>query len=593
VGRHQRRAALPAGDYTRPASLDATGLIVTVYGESGGVEGTFDFGVLPGSSELRRAFAAALDRKSGPAGTWRAGATCVGGYQAARTFLRWLQGQDDPPRSAAEITAATWTQWRLSLPATPGARQLLATMRALMPKVAGLPADTLKVIDRRLPKGPPPREAAYSYREFERIRAAAATTFAGALVRIRSNRDHLRRWYDGQVARGSAEWLIGEALDCLVRSGDVPLSTSCEKHGREVRQPYRRALGGSEPDRTWGRLYLTSAEVFAAAVLLVASESWNKSVLHRMRIPEHDPATGDGFEIHMVEVNKRRRPVGLRYTTNNLLDAGPGTPGRLMGQVIEATEMARQTLELSGRATDRLLVWRRAYPSRRERFALGMPHDSDTFLHDGDGAPVKVSLRRLRRTVQVLVRKEPAQNSQETHESVYVLRDPATRDEARKVVAQGLVDAVDQARVMVKMRVVLGDDADHLIELSDDPELAKAIDNGDLDTATGACTDFTNSPFTGPGLPCTASFLLCLACPNAVAARRHLPRLVYLRTCLNELRAVVDPAVWEQDWHEHFLRVSSLLDTHTTEAEQTAAGGQATPVDRARIDQLLRRRLDA
>jgi hypothetical protein len=67
--RHHRRAALPGAGYTRPSSLDPTGLIVTVFGESGGVEGTFDFTRLPGSIELRRAFAAALDRRSGPAGT--------------------------------------------------------------------------------------------------------------------------------------------------------------------------------------------------------------------------------------------------------------------------------------------------------------------------------------------------------------------------------------------------------------------------------------------------------------------------------------------------------------------------------------------
>src|ERR1700741_218408 len=88
--RHQRRAALPGAGYTRPSSLDPTGLIVTVFGESGGVEGTFDFTVVPGGIELRRAFAAALDRKSGPAGAWRSGETCRNGYWALRGFLEDL-----------------------------------------------------------------------------------------------------------------------------------------------------------------------------------------------------------------------------------------------------------------------------------------------------------------------------------------------------------------------------------------------------------------------------------------------------------------------------------------------------------------------
>jgi hypothetical protein len=131
---------------------------------------------------------------------------------------------------------------------------------------------------------------------------------------------------------------------------------------------------------------------------------------------------------------------------------------------------------------------------------------------DEAGNPVTVSLRRLRRTVQVLVRKEPAQNSPEVHESVYMLPDPATKETAKDTIAQGLTNALKHAQVIVKMRMVLGDDADQLIELSDDPELAKAIANGDYDTATGACSDFTNSPFTEHGSPCTASFLLCLTC---------------------------------------------------------------------------------
>jgi hypothetical protein len=64
----------------------------------------------------------------------------------------------------------------------------------------------------------------------------------------------------------------------------------------------------------------------------------------------------------------------------------------------------------------------------------------------------------------------------------------------------------------------------------------QALADGTLDTATGTCLDFTNSPFGTPGQPCTASFLDCLACPNAVATRRHLPRLAWLHRALDELR---------------------------------------------------------
>ena len=99
-----------------------------------------------------------------------------------------------------------------------------------------------------------------------------------------------------------------------------------------------------------------------------------------------------------------------------------------------------------------------------------------------------MSLRRVRRTVQVLIRQQPAQNTEETHESVYVLRDPAARTEAQQTITQGLTDALDHAHAVVKMRIMLGDNANELLELSDDPDLARAIQRGDMDTATAACT---------------------------------------------------------------------------------------------------------
>jgi hypothetical protein len=370
------------------------------------------------------------------------------------------------------ITPAMWSQWCLSLPDRRAARNRLRQVRVLLAEVKGLRADTLGAVRRRVPTGSRPAEAAYSYQEYTRIRADAAAVFNTALVRIRANLEHLRRWHAGDFPDGGTEWLIGEALDCLARTGDVPRRG---ESSRNIPGRYLATLGGGSPEVTWGRLYLSRAEAAAAAVLLVASEAWNRSVLDRMRVPEHDPAVGDDIDIHTVEINKRRRPVRLRYTTANLVDAGPGSPGRLMAQVIEATEMARQILRLLGEPTERLLVWRRANRTAGP-FGFGAPENQGSGKRR-TGDLTAVSLRRLRRTVQVLVRREPAQNSQDTHDSVYVLRDPAARADAQQTIARGLGEAVTHARTIVKMRMVLGDDAGRLIELADDPELAKAIDN--------------------------------------------------------------------------------------------------------------------
>lgn len=597
--RHRRKAALPGAGYTRPASLDATGLVVTVFGESGGVEGTWDFSRLEGNPALRKALASGFDRMAGPGGSWRSGATARSSYYLIKVFLSDLAGLPEPPQTIEEITPGVWASWRMSLPTGNGTVKKVGVVRAALLASPGLLPETAKALGRRIGNRVETQVSSYSREEFDRIRGVAARTFNSALVRIRRNREHLRQWYAGAFPKGSPDFLIGEALDCVLRTGDVPRIYQ-HLDGRRLQQPYGTLLGGAAADKTWGRLFLTPEEMFALTVLLVASEGWNRSVVHRLRIPEHNPAAGELFDIHTVEINKARRPVRLRYTSNNLVDAGADSPGRLMGHAIEATELARSALDLRGEPTDRLLICRRASLSaRRGLFLVGVPGNEaarrwarNAGLLEGDGTPMDVGLQRLRRTVQVRIRKEPAQNSAETHESTYVLRDPAAFEQAQDTIAQGLTEAVDNARAITTMKMLLGDDADVLTELADDPELAEKLLSGKLDTATAACVDFTHSPRGEPGQPCPDSFLDCLACENGIATRRHVPRLAYLHACLGELRGTLDAKIWARDWQQHYARLSSLLHAHTTVAERQAVLRDMNDRDRTLVDDFLRRRFD-
>ena len=608
-GRHARRAALPPAGYTRERQLDPAALTVTVPGESGGTEGVFDFSVLPGPRALLAACAEGFARLAGPDQPWRAAATCTNGYKAIREFLRHAAALDPPPATPEDITPAVWAGWRLSRPATVYGRTCLLITRQWLPKVPGIPAATAAAAARRIPGGPAPVEAASTREEFEQIKAAAARTFTTALTRIRASREHLRRWHDGEFPQpglreqyrqsrpGTADYLAGEALDVLVRTGDVPLNAAGD---RGVVTRYARALGGAGPLRTWGRLFLTMQEAAALAVLLVCDQGWNRSVLEAMTVPDDMPGAGeDGLDIYRVPVFKRRRPARTRYTSANLVDAGPDSSGRLIRQAIEATAPARITLAALGEPSGRLLVSRRATPAGKSMFCLGVPPGdsmrrwaASTGLA-GPGGSGQVSLRRLRRTVQVLIRREPAQNTARTHEQVYVLRDPATRPEAEQVTAQGLSDAVGHARDVMRMRVLLDTGADQLVGCTGSPEQDQALADGQLDTATAACLDFHNSPFSLPGQPCTASFLDCLACRNAVATRRHLPRLAWLHRALDELRGTVDAAVWAQDWRTHFVRLTALLEDNTTSAERDAAARAVSDADRQLIGQLLTGRYTA
>jgi len=602
-GRHARRAALPPAGFARDRQPRPGSLEVTLAGESGGTEAVFDFSVLPGPPVLLAASAAGFARMAGPDKPWRAAATCTNGYKAIREFLRWAAALDPPPQAPEDLTPAVWAQWRLSRPGTVYGRACQLAVRQWLPQVPGIPAATVAASARRIPAGPAPNEAAYTREEFGQIKAAAARTFGTALVRIRVGREQLLRWRAGDFPRPglreqyrqtqpeTAGYLTGEALDVLQRTGDIPLTRAGH---RAVTARHAKALDGAGPQHTWARLFLTMPEAAALAVLLVCDQGWNRSVLNVMTVPDDMPGAGeDDLDIYRAGIVKRRRPARARYSSANLADTGPGSSGRLIRQAIEATESARITLAGLGTPTDRLLVSRRdQFRGRQDMFCLGAPPGDSMSrwaagagLAGADGEPLQVSLRRLRRTVQVLIRREPAQNSQQTHESAYVLRDPGALPEAEQVTVQGLTDAVSHARATMKMRMLL--DTGPGQPAAGNAGLEQMLADDALDTATGACLDFTNSPSGPPGQPCTASFLDCLACSNAVATRRHLPRLAWLHRALDELRATAPPATWERDWQAHFLRLTTLLEDNTTAAERQAAARAASDADRELIAGLL------
>jgi hypothetical protein len=182
--------------------------------------------------------------------------------------------------------------------------------------------------------------------------------------------------------------------------------------------------------------------------------------------------------------------------------------------------------------------------------------------------------RRGRRTVVALDRREASQHSQDTHDRVYVLPDKRVQGEATGVIAAGAEDAADHAR-----KVVLA------AQVRDEP------DPGDAETATADCPGEEHSPWPSPDGGCKASFLLCLACPNARVHPGHHPRLAHLHEALGSLRSVLPPAAWAGDWGDSYARLEDLR-------ERVGAGpwGQAlarvTDVDRDLIHHLLTGSLD-
>lgn len=596
-----RRAVLPPAGYRKPSNLSADGLVVHVVGQGGADHGTFDFRDCAGPDSFRRELVAAFAFCASASGTWGSAVTCDGYAQRLRQFLSFAASASPPVTDAAKISPAVWNTWTLPKPRR---RQL----RVVLLEVASLPADTrARMQTQRIRGGPTTTQESYSLEEFKDIRAAADKAVSAALRRIETNTAVLERWRAGEIAQGCSEWWWGWLLDHLARTGCLPRATVSTTGVGYFSRRVRRMLGDGGGSEALARLYPTYEEMGAAAVLLICHEAWNLSVIKTMQVPEVWPnadSSSASPAIHRVEVDKPRRGPRLRHGSNNLVDVGEGSSGRAIRQVLAFTAQARATLAYLGAPSTSLLLARRSKALEGGRvFADGTAAEeaikawSDMVgLAGGDGA-VKVGARRLRRSVQVLY-GAPRNNSLRTHQDVYLLRDEQVREESGEVVAAGLAEAICHAEAAVRMRVVpeaTGSGSYDAEQVAKQTGLADGtavqVVQGQLDTAVAACTDFEHSPFTPSG-PCAVSFLLCFACPNALATGRHLPRIVYLHQALETLRSAVETATWAADWAEHHSRVVDLLHAHTTEAERAGLRAQLTEPDRELIDGMLERRLD-
>ncbi|WP_375424189.1 hypothetical protein [uncultured Friedmanniella sp.] len=570
-----RAAALPEAGHRRPDVLQD--LVVVHVNEKGDRTTRYDFSTLPVPEVLQRELAAVFADRVRPTGPWRNLPTSRQGWQMLGQFARWLADQDHVTRSLAEVDRAVWLRWTLSRPSSPGGRRAVRVVALLLRDQPAVPAGARREMARRHPDAKAD-EPSYSDDELKQISGHARAVFGPAERRIATNVAHLEAFRAGSFAEGSDDARLGEALEVLATTGDVAHRRWPGSGGRHVAPDVQAVLGGAVAEVTWKRLFLDEHEAFAAAVLLVCEQGWNYTTVVELRTPT-DLGGDPGRPLYSVQLEKRRRHPPHRYETRSLPDDGPRSPGRLLTRILAATEPARALRRAHGKPSDRLLVFRLAVvmASTSPKPADYVRDDLRTAVHSqakwraatGD----RVNFRRIRKAVNVRHRREPNQNSRDTHDAAYVLTDPHTAAEAEAVIARGVGNAIEHARRVVA--AVAGRD-----------EAATA------DTATAGCTDHTRSPFSTWGVPCTASFLLCLACTNAVVMPRHLGRLAHLHESLARLRDSLPPAVWAQDWAPHYARLHDLRTNHYTDAQWRQALSSLTEADRDLVGALLDGQLD-
>ncbi|TVZ06298.1 hypothetical protein EAS64_02375 [Trebonia kvetii] len=573
------RAALPDGDHARPdyvTTNEQGGLVVRHYNRHGQVL-EFDFSELPVAPPMQASLAALFAARCTPA-YWSVHRTSKTAWVHLRSFAQFLAQQQRPPRDLDDLTPELVRQWRSSCDYMCWI-VIAAMLRADARLQAGHAADELA----RRRKPARSKVQSYSEAELGEVRKAARRQFRSALQRINDNALHLQRWRDGTIAEGSRDWVIGEGLDLLARTGALPKYT--DKNGRlTVKGRYRIAFGGSSGAATWQRLFLTREAAAALGVLLMAEFGWNLSVIDTLAVPVASPDQGsDGHPTYHISLEKPRRGPGRSHETRNVTDHGAGSPGRLITQALAATRFARAIVEETAPGTNRLIVWRSNQPGRPQAdgdrlppvgpFSFGVHSDAGSTWARAAGLGGS-PFRRGRRTVVALDRREPAQHSQETHDRAYVLPDKRVQAQAVEVIAGGAEDAAARARTVVLVA-----------QVRDQP------DPGDVETATADCCSPDDSPWPSPGGGCGASFLLCLACPNARVHAGHHPRLAHLHEALGSLRSVLPPAAWAADWRDAHERLEDLRE-RVGEGPWTRALARVTDADRALIHHLLTGNLD-
>lgn len=563
-----RTATLPPEEgHERSAVL--TGLVVTHVNEKGTETARYDFSRLPLPLQFQNELATVFAARAKTTGKWRNIPSSSQAFWALIAFARWLAEREPVPASIAELDAATWTRWRMAKMGNVGARRYIRLTRMLLLESLLLRPETRREVIKRVPRDKP-QETSYSDEELRQIAVAARRVWRPARDRVRRNVDHLRRYRNGEFHSDTREYLIGKALDHIAVDGDVP---RINRQDRAPEQWVRKALGGGSREFTWKRLFLDQSEVMAAVVLLACKEGWNETSIQEMTVPERIDGNSPQ-PMYRVALEKRRRQPPHRYETRTLTDTAPDTTARLLSHVIEVTQPARDLLAAQGLATDRLLIHHRTLALRAgvpDLFVEGLGTNPRDGFAKASGQ--SVNMRRIRKAVNNRHRRRPNQNSRETHESVYLLSDSHTIEESEELIARGIERAVSHAeRVNATVRPADG--------------------NIGEDTPTAACTRSYESPFSSWGVACTASFLLCLACQNAVVMPKHIGRIAYLYQCLSNRRDSIPPDQWESEWSAHYGRLHNLRTEHYSEGQWQQALDNLTESDRALVDHLLKGNLD-
>ena len=305
TGSGGRAATLPAAGSRRAARLpEAGGCVVRFVAESpAGQVCEFDLAAWPVGHALQVAFAAAFAARTRPGGRVRRIGTAMNSWRTLRSFAGYLAELSSPPRTPGELAPAHLAGWFFPRRQLAGGSLQLGELKRMLRLIDGLGAEFCTALAERNPPTPAASStASYSRGENQRILNAARRDIRAAAVRIRGNRELLRRWRDGDGPREPDNaGGLGELLDHVDRHTDVPRYGPGKQPLRWVAQ-----LGTVEQHVT--ALHLSGVEAAAFAVLMIGLTGQNRDAILAAPAAHHRP---DGYAgttgVAVVALDKPRR----------------------------------------------------------------------------------------------------------------------------------------------------------------------------------------------------------------------------------------------------------------------------------------------
>ena len=526
-----RRATQPPPGWSPPQTLDAAALTYAATVEDSDSAVVVDGSDWGAPQEFVVDLLSGIRRLVETEGRWRQGATVRSNSYVAEAFARWVGRWDDPnvsqlaqPQSVADLSAGMWSAYALSLGTGPSARRNQIQLALMLKATGRLTDDAARRVLARKGSVESGEVEHYSTEEFRAIVAAAKRVVRLAHERITANYASAlsAEGYEGEPTRDS---ILFEMLTTTYpRSKPKARLLGTVSHLTWRNNARGTMESGVKILKDPARLLLfpDQREAFAATVLLAALRGLNLSQVETMRIP--DRTVDSHGELAQVATDKPRRGPRRRFSVEVFGDSGDDTDGRWLRRIEEMTDPLRHHLRLIGQESDLLVLH-----MSRGNVSNRVPGSTDRQeIAWAEGLP-PIDFRRLKRTFETRHSREAVQNTEATHLAVYIQRDPERVAEYQDLAAAGIERAMERALSEVRLAIV-DEDA---------PELVDAVDS-----AFASCVDPEHEPRTG--LPCQDGFLGCLSCPNAIATDRHVPLMRYTFDLLEEVRAAVPDAQWQE-----------------------------------------------